>query len=76
MGRAAGSGVEFRFTASDGDVVRTTLAEARADVVVAGRPVRSFGWHAGMRHYPGWFWSATMGDLVGYESLRPPEVAD
>ncbi|OFE15184.1 hypothetical protein BA895_22785 [Humibacillus sp. DSM 29435] len=22
-----------------------------------------------MRHYPGWWWSATTGDLVGHESL-------
>ena len=46
-----------------------TLAAARPDLVVRGRPVRGFSWYAGMRHYPGWWWSSTRGDLVGYESL-------
>lgn len=54
---------------STGEGVVTTLRSASPGAVVQGRPVRRFGWYPGMRHYPGWLWSATMGDLVGYESL-------
>lgn len=69
MSRAAGSEAELRFVTLGGDEVLTPLENARADVVVTGRPVRTFAWYAGMKHYPGWWWSPTMGDLVGYESL-------
>lgn len=31
--------------------------------------MRGFRWYTGMRHYPGWWWYSTSGDLVGYESL-------
>lgn len=31
-------------------------------------PVRSFGWSRGQQFFPGWWWSATTGDHVGYES--------
>lgn len=61
--------IKFRYRATEAQDVETTLAEARADLVVGGVPVRSFGWYAGMKHYPGWWWSSTRGDLVGYESL-------
>ncbi len=33
-----------------------------------GRPVRDFGLAKGQRHNPGWWWSATTGGHVGYES--------
>lgn len=36
---------------------------------VLGRPVRSFPTYKNQANYPGWLWSATMGRLVGYESL-------
>src|SRR5215472_6307045 len=29
---------------------------------------RLFRWAAGQRHFPGWWWSATTGRHVGYES--------
>lgn len=61
--------MEFRYTSREGGDVVTTLAAARPDLVVRGLPVRGFSWYAGMRHYPGWWWSSTRGDLVGYESL-------
>ena len=32
------------------------------------RPVRSFPSYRGQRNYPGWYWSATMGRRVGFES--------
>lgn len=47
----------------------TALSAAGPGDVAHGRPVRRFGSYARMGHYPGW-WSATMRDLVGYESLR------
>ena len=31
-------------------------------------PVRAFRWHRGQRHFPGWYWSATDGAHVTYES--------
>jgi hypothetical protein len=39
----------------------------RADLE-ACRPVRSFPSYKGQRNYPGWYWSATMGRRVGFES--------
>ncbi|GAA2714947.1 TnsA-like heteromeric transposase endonuclease subunit [Micromonospora olivasterospora] len=32
------------------------------------RPVRSFPSYRGQRNFPGWYWSATLGRLVGFES--------
>lgn len=31
-------------------------------------PVRTFGWSRGGRHFPGWYWAATTGRHVGFES--------
>lgn len=31
-------------------------------------PVRTFRWHRGQRHFPGWYWSATDRTHVTYES--------
>ncbi len=45
------------------------LSTASPTEVARGLPVRSFPSYAGMGHYPGWWWSATVGDHVGYESL-------
>ncbi|WP_323747554.1 TnsA-like heteromeric transposase endonuclease subunit [Catenulispora rubra] len=39
------------------------------DEVLDGLPVREFRSYAGQRHYSGWFFSATMGRLLVYESL-------
>lgn len=36
--------------------------------VVAGLPVREFRSYKGRRHYSGWYWSATTGGHVVYES--------
>ena len=40
-------------------------ATARFEDVV---PVRPFRWSQGSRHFPGWYWAATTGQLVGFES--------
>jgi hypothetical protein len=31
-------------------------------------PVRQFRWSRGLGHFPGWWWAATTGRHVGYES--------
>ena len=31
-------------------------------------PVRPFRWSWGGRHFPGWYWAATTGQHVGFES--------
>ncbi|WP_442819833.1 TnsA-like heteromeric transposase endonuclease subunit [Streptomyces sp. NBC_00841] len=31
-------------------------------------PVRPFCWSRGERHFPGWYWAATTGQHVGFES--------
>lgn len=59
----------MRYTSREGGDVVTTIDAASAQDVARGWPVRRFGSYARMGHYPGWWWSATMGDLVGYESL-------
>lgn len=40
-------------------------ATARFEDVV---PVRPFRWSWGSRHFPGWYWPATTGQHVGFES--------
>lgn len=38
------------------------------DALILAFPWRTFRWHKGQKHYAGSFWSATMRDLVIYES--------
>ncbi len=62
------AGVEVEFTDVSGSRRRDLLAscwDVRFEDAVA---VRSFGWAAGQRHFPGWWWSATTGRHVGHES--------
>jgi hypothetical protein len=63
---AADVGVTYR--ADHGGVVDTSLDRVAAEEVLAGLPVREFRWYKGRRHYSGWYWSATVGRLVAYES--------
>jgi hypothetical protein len=44
------------------------LALVRVEQLVAGRPWRVFRWRQGQAHYSGWYWSATTGGHVVYES--------
>jgi hypothetical protein len=44
------------------------LALVRAEQLAAGRPWRVFRWRQGQAHYSGWYWSATTGGHVVYES--------
>lgn len=63
-----GSSVALSFRGEDGKVVSCDLPSASAAVLAAGRPWRTFRWHRGQAHYSGWYWSATMGRHVIYES--------
>jgi hypothetical protein len=45
-----------------------SLDRLSVDEVLAAGPVREFRWYRSRRYYSGWYWSATMGELVAYES--------
>jgi hypothetical protein len=60
--------IQLRFKDSAGVVHETELTMARTPDLVAGTPWRIFRWHQGQAHYSGWYWSATMGKHVVYES--------
>ena len=52
----------------DGSTREMPLAELTAAVVSASAPWRSVRSHRGQRHLPGWYWSATTGGHLVYES--------
>ena len=52
----------------DGSTREMPLAELTAAVVLSAVPWRSVRAHRGQRHLPGWYWSATTGGHVVYES--------
>lgn len=60
--------VQLTFKDSAGAVQETELAMARTTDLAGGQPWRLFRWHHGQAHYSGWYWSATMGKHVVYES--------
>jgi predicted RNA binding protein YcfA (HicA-like mRNA interferase family) len=62
------SGCEVAFRAGSGVVSTGELAKVSAQVLVAGLPWRVFRWRHGQAHYSGWYWSATTGGHVVYES--------
>lgn len=62
------SDVAVRYKGANGEFVDTTLRRLPPDDVLAGCPVREFRWWEGKRHYSGWYWSATTGAHVVYES--------
>lgn len=62
------SAVRVKFRGSGGDVSESELRAASATVLAASRPWRMFRWHRGQAHYSGWYWAATMGQHVVYES--------
>jgi hypothetical protein len=64
--RAGRVGVRYR--RDDGRSADVALDRLAVDDVVAGLPVREFRSYKGRQHYSGWYWSATMGRLVVYES--------
>ena len=52
----------------EGGEVRAGLDQLGGADLERGCPVRSFPSYKGQRNYPGWYWSATMGRRVGFES--------
>jgi hypothetical protein len=60
--------VAVRYRRADGVFVETTLDRLPCDEVLSGRPVREFRSYRGRKHYSGWYWSATTGGHVVYES--------
>lgn len=61
------SAVEVRFWRGSGTSTYG-LDRLSVDEVLAAGPVREFRWYKGRRFYSGWYWSATTGGLVAYES--------
>jgi hypothetical protein len=61
--------LELSYVASDGKVWSGAAGSALSEEPARALPFRRFSSYAGMRHYPGWWWSSTNRDLVGYESL-------
>jgi hypothetical protein len=60
--------VVVRYRRSDGRFTDTSLQRLPVEDVLAGLPVREFRSYRGQRHYSGWYWSATTGGHVVYES--------
>jgi hypothetical protein len=67
-------GFELLFVDLGGVEQRRPLAECWGVPLEDGRPVRAFRWAKGQRHNPGWWWSATTGRHVGYESWLERDV--
>jgi hypothetical protein len=62
-----GPGVEVEFTGGKGHS-RVRLAECAGERFESAPPVRPFRWSRGQGHFPGWWYFATTGTHVGYES--------
>ncbi|MEV7929214.1 TnsA-like heteromeric transposase endonuclease subunit [Kitasatospora sp. NPDC088779] len=60
--------VTVRYRSGTGAFVDTSLDRVSVDDVLAGLPVREMRWFAGRQCYSGWYWSATTGGHVVYES--------
>lgn len=60
--------VRVSFRDAAGAVSTCELANVDPLVLAAGRPWRVFRWRQGQAHYSGWYWSATIGGHVVYES--------
>lgn len=60
--------LEVGFVGRDGRQARTSLADAALMPFEATAPVRAFPLFKRQRHFPGLWWSATLGRHVGYES--------
>jgi hypothetical protein len=67
-GSALAAGVEAEFVDVGGTRRRELFAACWHERFEDAAPVRGFRWATGQRHFPGWWWSATTGRHVGYES--------
>ncbi|WP_249714708.1 TnsA-like heteromeric transposase endonuclease subunit [Rhizomonospora bruguierae] len=63
-----GSGFEVGYRDEGGAEQRIGLADAWWIRFESARPARVFPQYKGQQHFPGRWWSATMGGHVGYES--------
>lgn len=61
--------MQATYVTADGVEVSVALADVDARRVLVGLPVRSFPVYRGRKNYSGYFWSATTGGHVVYESL-------
>lgn len=59
---------EIEYVEVTGLRCRAALAHCWAVAFEEMPPVRGFGWSRGQKHFPGWWWSATTGRHVGFES--------
>jgi hypothetical protein len=59
---------EAIYVAEDGTELQGPWSHLAGVALEQCRPVRSFPSYRGQRNYPGWYWSATMGRRVGFES--------
>jgi TnsA endonuclease-like protein len=57
-----------RYRDAEGQVQRCTLSAAQGPVLATALPWRTFRSHRGQRHYSGYYWCATTGGHVVYES--------
>lgn len=58
------------FVDGDGVEQHSALTECVTTRFEDSRPVREFRWSKQLSHCPGWWWSATTGRHVGYESWQ------
>jgi hypothetical protein len=59
---------EVSFVSGPGAVLRRSLADCATFGFEQVEPVRGFRWSRSDRHFSGWYWAATTGGHVGYES--------
>lgn len=63
-----GAGSSVSFKDGSGRESTTDLGTVAASVLAVATPWRVFRWRHGQAHYSGWYWSATTGGHVVYES--------
>ena len=67
-GLAMGAGISVSSRDDFGGEWTTDLEAVQPGALAAGSPWRVFRWRRGQAHYSGWYWSATTGRHVVYES--------
>ncbi len=62
------SAARVTFRDSGGEIIHSELGSVSVSALAASRPWRTFRWHHGQAHFSGWYWTATTGRHVVYES--------
>ncbi|PJM97893.1 hypothetical protein CG740_38550 [Streptomyces sp. CB01201] len=65
---AAGGGFTLRFGGTGGQERVVPLPQCHGLAWEEAIPVRTFRWSRGLGHFPGWWWAASTGRHVGFES--------